>query len=265
MTTQILQVGNEILQAEKLLSLLNRYQLLPQVLRAKVIDEAIASFSCTEAERLAAIAEFRQRQQLTSPEIEQAWLQKNQLTEAIIQEIAIRPLLIQKFQLAMWGNKLESYFLHRKADLDRVVYSMILHRKADLDRVVYSMIRTQDEGLAQELYFRVVEGEHPFATIAQEYSLGAEAQTGGMIGPVPLSQPHPTIQQILYVSQPGQIWKPHLIADWYVIIRLEQLLPAQLDENMQQYLLDELFEAWIQTQIQTHLQSVDHCVEYLMA
>lgn len=250
MTTQTLQVGNEILQAEKLLSLLNRYQLLPQVLRAKVIDEAIASFSCSEAEHLTAIAEFRQRQQLTSPEIEQAWLQKNQLTEAIMAEIAIRPLLIQKFQLAMWGNKLESYFLQRKADLDRVVYSMI---------------RTQDEGLAQELYFRVVEGEHPFATIAQEYSQGSEAQTGGMIGPVPLSQPHPTIQQILYVSQPGQIWKPHLIADWYVIIRLEQLLPAQLDENMQQYLLDELLEAWIQTQIQTHLKTVDHCVEYLMA
>jgi parvulin-like peptidyl-prolyl isomerase len=250
MTTQSLQVGNEILQAEKLLSLLNRYQLLPQVLRAKVIDEAIASFSCTEAEHQAAIAEFRERQQLTSPEIEQAWLQKNQLTPATMEEIAIRPLLIQKFQVAIWGNKLESYFLQRKADLDRVIYSMI---------------RTQDPGLAQELYFRVVEGEHSFATIAQEYSQGPEAQTGGMIGPVPLSQPHPIIQQVLYVSQPGQIWKPHLIADWYVIIRLEQLLPAQLDENMQQYLLDELFEAWIQTEIQTHLQSVDHCVEYLMA
>ncbi|BAY07099.1 peptidylprolyl isomerase [Calothrix sp. NIES-2098] len=250
MTTQTLQVGNEILQAEKLLSLLNRYQLLPQVLRAKAIEEAIASFSCTEAEHQTAIAKFRERHQLTSPELEQAWLQKNQLTQETMQEIAIRPLLIRKFQLAIWGNKLESYFLHRKADLDRVIYSMI---------------RTQDEGLAQELYFRIVEGEHPFATIAQQYSQGGEAQTGGVIGPVPLSQPHPIIQQILYVSQPGQIWKPHLIADWYVIIRLEQLLPAQLDENMQQYLLDELFEAWIQTQIQTHLPSANHCVEYLLA
>ncbi|MDZ8054803.1 MAG: peptidylprolyl isomerase [Aulosira sp. ZfuVER01] len=249
MTTQTLQVGNEILQAEKLLSLLNRYQLLPQVLRAKAIDEAIASFSCTEAEHLAAIAKFRERHQLTSPETEQVWLQKNQLTAEIMAEIAIRPLLIHKFQLAMWGKKLESYFLQRKVDLDRVIYSMI---------------RTQDEGLAQELYFRIVEGEHPFATIAQQYSQGGEALTGGVIGPVPLSQPHPIIQQILYVSQPGQIWKPHLIADWYVIIRLEQLLPAQLDDNMQQYLLDELFEAWIQTQIQTHLQSANHCVEYLM-
>ncbi|OUL36026.1 peptidylprolyl isomerase [Nostoc sp. T09] len=249
MTTQILPVSNEILQAEKLLSLLNRYQLLPQVLRAKVIDQAIASYSCTQAEHQAAIADFRQRHQLTSPEVEQAWLQKHNLTAAIVEELAIRPVLIQKFQLAIWGNKLESYFLQRKIDLDRVVYSMI---------------RTQDEGLAQELYFRIVEGEHSFATIAQEYSQGAEAQTGGVVGPVPLSQPHPTIQQILFVSQPGQIWKPHLIADWYVIIRLEQLLPAQLDENMQQYLLDELFEAWIQTQIHSHLQSANHCVEYLM-
>ncbi|MDZ7962122.1 MAG: peptidylprolyl isomerase [Aulosira sp. DedQUE10] len=238
MTTQTLQVGNDIFQAEELLSLLNRYQLLPQVLRAKVIDEAIASFDCTEAEYLGAIANFRQRYQLSSEEEQQVWLQKNQLTEAIMHEVAIRPILIKKFQMEMWGNKLESYFLHRKTDLDQVVYSMI---------------RTQDEGLAQELYFRIVEEERSFATIAQQYSQGSEAQTGGVVGPVPLSQPHPIIQKILFASQPGQLWKPQLIAEWYVIIRLEQLLPAQLDEAMQQHLLDELFETWIQTQIKTQL------------
>ncbi|MBD2201900.1 peptidylprolyl isomerase [Calothrix sp. FACHB-1219] len=250
MTTQKLQLGNENLQTEQLLSLLNRYQLLPQVLRAKVIDEAIASFSCTEAEYQEAIANFREYHQLTSPEKEQAWLQKNLVTPPIMRELAIRPRLIQKFQLAIWGNKLESYFLQRKADLDRVTYSMI---------------RTQDEGLAQELYFRIVEGEHPFATIAQQYSQGSEAQTGGLIGPVPLSQPHPIIQQILSVSQPGQIWKPHLIADWYVIIRLEQLIPTEFNENTQQYLLNELFEAWIEEEIKTRLESANYCVEYLLA
>lgn len=245
MTTPTLQAGNEILQAEKLLSLLNRYQLLPQVLRAKLIDEAIAPFSCTEAETLSAIANFRQRYELTSLEEQAAWLQKNQLTEAIMYEVAIRPLLIRKFQMQMWGNKLESYFLQRKSDLDQVVYSMI---------------RTQDEGLAQELYFRIAEEENSFATIAQQYSQGSEAQTGGVVGPVPLSQPHPVIQKILFASQPGQLWKPQLIADWYVIIRLEQFLPAQLDEAMQQHLLDELFEAWIQTQIKTELENFRGCL-----
>ncbi|WP_026734105.1 peptidylprolyl isomerase [Fischerella sp. PCC 9605] len=250
MTTQSLLVGSEMLQADELLSLLHRYQLLPQVLRAKVIDEAIAQFSCTEAEKEAAIAHFCQRYQLTSKELQKTWLQQHHLTEAAMQELAIRPVLIKKFQYAMWGKKLESYFLQRKADLDQVVYSMI---------------RTQDEGLVQELYFRILEGEQSFAAAAQQYSQGPESKTGGVLGPVPLSQPHPVIQKILSASQPGQLWEPRLIADWFVIIRLEKFLPAQLDETMQLWLLDELFESWIQTQIQTRLQSSNHCVESVAA
>ncbi|MBW4601271.1 MAG: peptidylprolyl isomerase [Calothrix sp. FI2-JRJ7] len=250
MKTPTLQMGNEMLQAEELLSLLHRYQLLPQVLRAKVIDEALAGFSCTATEKKAAITKFSQDYQLTSIEEQQAWLLSHHLTETMMQELAIRPVLIQKFQRAMWGNKLEAYFLQRKADLDQVVYSLI---------------RTPDEGLAQELYFRIVEGEQSFATLAQQYSQGAEATTGGVLGPVPLSQPHPAIQKILSVSQPNQIWEPRLISQWFVIIRLEKLLPAQLDEAMQQYLLDELFETWIQQEIQTRLKSASCCLEYLVA
>jgi parvulin-like peptidyl-prolyl isomerase len=250
MTIQTLQVGNEVLQTDQLLSLLHRYQLLPQVLRAKVIDEAIAPFSCTEAEKQAAITSFGARYQLTSPEAQQAWLQQQQLTEAAMQELAIRPVLIKKFQLLMWGRKLESYFLQRKANLDQVVYSLI---------------RAKDEGLAQELYFRICEGEQSFATAAQKYSQGPEAQTGGILGPVPLSQPHPVIQQILSVSQPGQLWEPRAIADWFVIIRLEKLMPAQLDEAMQQQLLNELFETWIQKQVQTRLQASSHVMEAVAA
>ncbi|MBF1991078.1 peptidylprolyl isomerase [Fischerella thermalis] len=250
MTIQTLQVGNEVLQANQLLSLLHRYQLLPQVLRAKVIDEAIAPFNCTEAEKQAAIASFRARYQLTSPEEQQAWLQQHQLTEAEMQELAIRPVLIKKFQLLMWGRKLESYFLQRKANLDQVVYSLI---------------RTKDEGLAQELYFRICEGEQSFASAAEKYSQGPEAKTGGVLGPVPLSQPHPVIQQILSISQPGQLWEPRAIAEWFVIIRLEKLMPAQLNDAMQQQLLDELFETWIQKQVQTRLQSSSHVMETVAA
>ncbi len=251
MTTQTLQVGSETLKAEELLSLLHRYQLMPQVLRAKVIDEAIAEYSCTEAEKQTAIARFYQHCQITSQEALEAWLQQHQLTEKAMQEMAIRPLLLKKFQFAMWGNKLESYFLQRKADLDQVVYSLI---------------RTQDEGLAHELYFRINEGEQTFAAAAQQYSQGAEAHTGGVLGPVSLSQPHPIIQKILSVSKPGQLWEPRLIADWFVIIRLEKFMPAQLDETVQQRLLDELLEVWIQATIQERLQqSSSHCMEPVAA
>lgn len=51
---------------------------------------------------------------------------------------------------------------------------------------------------------------------------------------------------MLSVSQPGQLWPPLRLGEWLLIVRLEKLLPAQLDEPMRQSLLNELFEAWLQ-------------------
>jgi parvulin-like peptidyl-prolyl isomerase len=217
------------------LALLKRYQLIPHLLRGLAIDRAIAPFSCTEAERETAIIQFREQHQLTSPVALNAWLQKHQMTMEAMEEFAVRTMLIEKFKRTTWGNKLESYFLKRKADLDQVVYSLI---------------RTQDGALAQELYFRIREGEQSFAQLAPQYSQGVEVHTGGLLGPVPLSQPHPRIRNLLSVSQPGQLWPPCIVSDWFVIVRLEKFLPAQFDDSMQQYLLNELFETWLQAKIQ---------------
>ncbi len=51
---------------------------------------------------------------------------------------------IEKFKIATWGHKVESYSLAWKISLDQVVYSLI---------------RTKDQGLAQEIYFRIQKGE----------------------------------------------------------------------------------------------------------
>jgi parvulin-like peptidyl-prolyl isomerase len=235
MHTAILPSGENAISLPVVLSLLRRYQLIPHLRRGIAIDQAIAPFSCTEAERKTAITQFREQYQLTSSVFLNNWLQKQQLTVEEMEELAIRPVLIEKFKMATWKNKLESYFLKRKADLDQVVYSLI---------------RTQDGVLAQELYFRIREGEQSFAQLAPQYSQGAEVHTGGLLGPVPLSQPHPAIRNLLSVSQPGQLWPPCIVSHWFVIVRLEKVLPAQFDASMQQYLLNELFETWLRTKIQ---------------
>jgi parvulin-like peptidyl-prolyl isomerase len=239
MTEQMVQIGNKEIRVEEVLSCLNRYQLMPQVLRGMVVDQAIAPFYCTEEERFAAILRFETQHQLTSDVTKNDWLENHSLTQAEMEELAIRLVLIDKFKIANWGNKLESYFLKRKSSFDQVIYSLI---------------RTKDPGLAQELYFRICESEQSFAELAQKYSQGTEVHTGGLLGPVSLNQPHPAIRQMLCVSQPGQLWSPRKVGEWFLIIRLEKLLPAQLDESMRQRLLSELFESWIQEQIKTKIQ-----------
>lgn len=230
---EILQIGDRFVKSEEILSLLARYQLMPQFLRGLVIDTAIAEFSCTPEERLQAVQAVEA--QLQTPEAKQAWLERQGITASQLEEIAVRPLLIEKFKQARWAKKVDSYFLTRKTTLDQVVYSLI---------------RTKDIGLAQEVYFRIQEGEQSFAELARQYSQGPEAHTGGLLGPVSISQPHPTLAKLLSVSQPGQLWPPRALGEWFVIVRLEKMLPAQLDDAMRRQLTDELFESWVREQVQ---------------
>lgn len=230
----VFQAGDQKIQPTQMLEMMSRYQLMPQFLRGLILDQAIADISCTEEEMQAAVAQIEAQYQLNTPEAKAAWLQNQGLTAEQLHELSVRPLRVEKYKQANWGNKVENYFLTRKPYLDQVVYSLI---------------RTKDLGLANEIYFRIQEGEQSFAELAEKYSQGPEAKTGGLLGPVSIKQPHPLISQLLAVSQPGQLWPPRALAEWFVIIRLEKNIPAQLDDAMRRRLMDELFENWLGEQI----------------
>ena len=231
---KVFQAGDREIPPQDMLLILSRYQMMPQVLRGLVADKAIANIEVGEEERKNAIAQAEAYYQLNSPEAKQAWLSNQGLTPEQFDEVALRPLLLEKFKQATWGAKVESYFLTRKPYLDQVVYSLI---------------RTKDMGLAQEIYFRIQEGEQTFEELAREYSQGPEANSGGLLGPVPLRQPHPLIGQLLSVSHPSQLWPPKALAEWFVIVRLEKFVPAQLDDAMRRRLIEEQFENWVSEQI----------------
>jgi parvulin-like peptidyl-prolyl isomerase len=196
-----LQLQNHPIQTTDILSVVQRYQLMPQVLRGIVIDRAIAHWQQTTHDHR------------TGTDAER----------------------LERFKQAMFSHQVEPYFLKRKSTLDQVVYSLI---------------RTKELELTNELYFRILEGEQTFAEVARQYSEGPEASTGGLLGPVPLSQPHAAIAHLLTISKPGQLWMPRFVADWFVILRLEKRHSAQLNATLRQQLLNELFENWLQQEIQ---------------
>lgn len=241
MSLVVLPSKTAVASPPDLLSRLRHYQMIPQLLRGVVIDQAIAPFSCTTEEKELALIEFYQHHQLESPESVETWLQLNHLVQDEIESVALRPMLLEKFKVATWGSKLKSYFLKRKASLDQVVYSLI---------------RTSEQGLAQELYYRLQDNEQSFAELAHQFSEGAEKHTGGRVGPVSLSQPHPAIRHLLAVSQVGQFWSPRRVDEWFVIVRLDHLAPVQLNAAVEQYLLSELFEAWVQAEAAQQSQGV---------
>lgn len=224
--TTVLQIFDQKITAEDVFPLLERYQLLPHLFRQLIIDRAITEIECTEAE----LTEFHQQ---LNPKKDNVGEQSQNLQQP--EENLVRSIKIQKFKQLQWQHKLESYFLQRKNQLDQVIYSLI---------------RIQDVGMADELYFRLQEGEQTFAELAAIYSQGSEAQTGGVVGPVEIGCYHPSFAHILSSNPPGQLMPPIQLEEWVAILRIEQYIPAQLDEAMRQRLLDELFENWLQTQLE---------------
>lgn len=230
----VLQAGNRTIAAEEIIPLLTKYRMLPQLMRESIIDQAIAPIKCTPEETAGACQQFYQQNQLTSETEQQAWLERHSMTLEDLEDLATRNLRIQRFKQETWGHRLETYFLNLRGKLDKIIYSMI---------------RTKDAGVARELYFRAQEGEQSFAELAQAYSQGPEAQTSGLVGPIEMGNLHPNLAQVLRASQPGRLLPPSRLGEWFVVIRLEKLLPARMDEPMRQRLLNELFEAWLQEQL----------------
>ncbi|MCS6813448.1 MAG: peptidylprolyl isomerase [Cyanobacteria bacterium] len=241
MASSVLKIGNRQITTEELLPLLSQYGLLPQLVREVVIDEAIATIDITPEQVNAAVQRICQQHQLLNQAQLDSWLAQQGMTPEQLQTMATRQAKLQLFKQKTWGSQVPSYYLQRKGQLDRVVYSLL---------------RVPAISVAQELYFRIQEGEATFAELARQYSEGPEAQTGGLVGPVELQSIHPTLTQLLTTMKPGQLWPPVRIGDWMVVVRLEELVPAQLDAAMEQRLLDELYTDWLQQQVQQSLHPV---------
>jgi len=214
MNTNTIQIGDRTITPEEIIPLLSNYQMLGKLRRELIIDRAIESISCSPLE----VAEIEQKLARQSGSISEQ-----------LKSSAIRQLKIEKFKQLTWGDKLQPYFIRRKRQLDRVVFSIIKTVKLDL---------------AQELYFRLQAKEESFANLAQKYSQGSESIVGGFVGPIELGNLPPALVEVLITSQPQQIC-PMSQGEWQMIVRLEKTLPAKLDSAMRQRLLNELFELWL--------------------
>ncbi len=228
--TLVLKVGEKEYNTEDIISLLNKYRLIPQIAREIIIDQAVAKIEVTEDQLKQSRLQFYQTHQIANPEQLTGWLKQQKMTTEQLEHLLLRDLQIERYKQQTWANQVESYFLQYKEKYDRIVYSLI---------------RVKDIGLAKELYFRIAEEENTFAELAKDYSQGGESGTGGLIGPVELTTPHPNIAQILRHSQEGQLWPPITVGDWIVIVRLEQYISAQLDDATRSRLLNELFQNWL--------------------
>ncbi|NET00250.1 MAG: hypothetical protein F6K61_06635 [Sphaerospermopsis sp. SIO1G1] len=216
MTTQ--EPHQKKITGEELVSVISSSQLLPQVIREIVIEKAIANVKYTQAE----FNNYHQRYQQ---------VHKN---SKVIPSIILRQFKIQKFKHLTWGNQVEPYFSENKQGLDQVSFSLI---------------QTNDGEIAQEIYFRITEGEESFANLARQYSQGAEAKNGGWVGTHKLGNLNPNLAKILRGLQPGKMPSLTYLEKMFIIVRLDKVSPAQLTEQLREEILQKMFEDWLKSEM----------------
>jgi len=148
---------------------------------------------------------------------------------------------LQKLMEERYRDGLEAYFLERRKDLEQVVYGMI---------------RLKNQGAAEELYLRLIDDHADFYELAKTYSLGEERFTHGLVGPMLISQPHPTIRAVLESLKVGEVHAPFRVDQWILLVRMEHRQPASLNDATRIQLLQELLQKELDESLDALLASV---------
>lgn len=117
-----------------------------------------------------------------------------------------------------------------------------ISRRGQLDRVIVSCIALDDQGLANELFDKLTEEEDSFEELAKAYSLAESRKDGGRLEPIYRGNLPAVLQLALGNTQPGDLIGPLEIDGHWLIYRLEEVIPASLEGDLEADLRTTLFE-----------------------
>ncbi|QNI96549.1 peptidylprolyl isomerase [Synechococcus sp. RS9902] len=219
---------------EELNRLARQQGLCLAIAQAAVYDEICQAVNLSQDEEMEAVRTYVAQQEIHDKRDLEQFLKIKGWSQADLTYFSTKGERLQRFQEQVFSNDVSLRFLETK--LDR-------------DQISYSLIRVSDGDLAFELHQRLQEAEASFEQLAAEFSEGAEQSSGGSIGPVPVTQAHPTVANKLRTSQPGQLWPPFFLENIWLILRLDQWEGARLNDATRNELLDELFDEWVEERV----------------
>lgn len=173
-----------------------------------------------------------------------AWLE-----ELITAMVEIPPERLQQLE-SPEAIRQERLRLFREAAFSLHVEEHFSRSKRDRDRIIYSMLRCRDRSRLEELALAIREGELDFAAAAIRFSEGPESSQGGRIGPIPPDAGHPELKRRLAQANEGDLIGPFKVGEMHVLLRLDTRITTRLDERMQVQILQELYAAWLDRQLQ---------------
>ena len=173
-----------------------------------------------------------------------AWLE-----EQIAAMVELPPERLQQLE-SPEEMRQERLRLFREAAFSLHVEEHFSRSKRDRDRIIYSMLRCRSHQRLEELALAIREGDLDFAAAAIRFSEGPESAQGGRIGPISPDAGHPELKRRLSQANEGDLIGPFQVGDMQVLLRLDTRITTRLDERLQIQILQELYAAWLERQIQ---------------
>lgn len=214
---------------------------LGDILRQHILEEELNTRKDLEVNPALieqAVIDFRLQRQLTDPKVFAEWLKSNGQDYTSFHSSVAFGFKLEKLKALVTEPKLQEFFIERKLVLDRVILSRIL---------------VNEQELAEELASQIEEGAS-FEQLAREYSIADDRIVNGMMGPVSRGNLPDVLRAAVDSASPGELIGPMELEERWLLFRVEQLLPASLDDvQLKQALQNELFEQWIAQKIQNKI------------
>jgi parvulin-like peptidyl-prolyl isomerase len=234
-------VAGALLPLHDVLRGLHRRRLLLPLLQEAAAEQLLLSYATREglavsaAELQLAADRFRRRHGFTTAAQTHQWLAREGLSIEHFEVGIERDLLLAKVIRHLTEPQLADRF---NAHRDR-------YARARLRQIVVAR-----EGTAREWLAQVADEGCDFAELAREHSLyHASRPAGGSLGVVPRWSLPETVAELVFAARPGEVVGPVNTEQGWHLFLVEELLPAELDDQTAATIRNELFDAWLAEQL----------------
>lgn len=215
---------------------------VPSLVRSITENEIIKAtakekqIEATAEELQKAADTFRAANQLTSANETWKWLENQSLTIDEFEEMIHKSVLRAKLASHLFGDQVEFYFFENKINYTKaIIYEICL----------------EDQDLVMELFYAIQEGEASFHELAHQYIQETELRRqGGYRGALNRKQLNPELSASVFATNPPQVLKPITTSKGAHLIFVEELIEPELDVQLHQQILSQLFRQWLKSQIE---------------
>jgi parvulin-like peptidyl-prolyl isomerase len=187
--------------------------------------------------------DFRLKYSLSDPAITWEWFENNYLTGDDFEELISESVVAAKLIQHLFGDRVEPYFYQHQLDFTQ----------AALYEIVFD-----DFGVALEQFYAIEEKETTFAQIARQYIQEPNLRRQhGYLGVLSRTALNSQISAAVFASNPPQVLKPITVNKKIHLILVEEIIQPHLDELLREQIVNQLFSAWLEKQVQEYSIELD--------